>query len=188
MFVVFGRPGAGKSTIAQRSKEIISNQNMMKNILYLDLDVCIPKWMKDNFSQGIYPTLSQRKEFALSASHYVTTQRSKHDNPIAIISFSFVNNDLREIFREHFPNAVWILIDTNENVALQRICARNDHFYKGNPSRDTVHVKKIKDDLSNMEWKFAPIHFDHKVLDGLKDIDHNAYQLMQIILDNNDPM
>ena len=43
--VIFGRPGAGKSTIAER---LVAHPDA--NAYNLDLDVCVPRWMRDNLS------------------------------------------------------------------------------------------------------------------------------------------
>jgi energy-coupling factor transporter ATP-binding protein EcfA2 len=52
-FVVFGRPGSGKSTIADAAAELLKEEG--RSILRVDLDECVPQWMRDNFSHGIYP-------------------------------------------------------------------------------------------------------------------------------------
>ena len=80
MFVIFGRPGAGKTTIAnvvvdtilmkQNPKDDKNNQ-LNYSCLALDLDVCVPVWMKDNFAKGQYPTLEERKVFAIDACQHV---------------------------------------------------------------------------------------------------------------------
>eukprot|EP00814_Leptocylindrus_danicus_P005689 CAMPEP_0116047302 /NCGR_PEP_ID=MMETSP0321-20121206/28791_1 /TAXON_ID=163516 /ORGANISM="Leptocylindrus danicus var. danicus, Strain B650" /LENGTH=81 /DNA_ID=CAMNT_0003529117 /DNA_START=190 /DNA_END=435 /DNA_ORIENTATION=+ len=66
--VVFGRPGAGKTTIAEAADKLLKDKHNVEEIITLDLDVCIPQWMKDNFTNGIYPTLAQRDQFAGLAS------------------------------------------------------------------------------------------------------------------------
>jgi energy-coupling factor transporter ATP-binding protein EcfA2 len=53
LVVVFGRPGSGKSTIADAATGLLTDEG--RSILRLDLDVCVPQWMKDNFANGIYP-------------------------------------------------------------------------------------------------------------------------------------
>ena len=65
IYVLFGRPGAGKSTLASAATK---NAN---NCLLLDLDVCVSNAMRENFSKGIYPTSRQRVEFMNSACDYV---------------------------------------------------------------------------------------------------------------------
>jgi hypothetical protein len=50
---------------------------------------------------------------------------------ITIISFSFVNTDLRNVFRQRFPHAQWVLMDTTEMEAQRRIEQRQGHFFKG---------------------------------------------------------
>ena len=117
---------------------------------------------------------------------------------ICIISFSFVNNDIRDIFRSQFPFAEWILIDTSEDEATKRIKEREGHFYKG----QTVAKSKIndigivaeptanaKDDLlaqnddkDNSDWKFDTPNFSHAVFDGYDSIQVNAEKIVERIM------
>ena len=55
---ISGHSGAGKSTLVQGVTK------RLHDCLTLDLDVCVPDWMKENFNKGLYPTLAQRREFA----------------------------------------------------------------------------------------------------------------------------
>jgi hypothetical protein len=195
--VIFGKPGAGKTTVATAAIAKLdeerttttttttkpsslhptdqTRQHFLK-CLSLDLDVCVPQWMRDNFAQGIYPTLAQRQDFALSCCDYVEHQvrdcNSRQQQPLllgmtssssisssisiqekgdtatgvpssliqpqevvttttTLVAFSFVNTDLRDTFRSRFPNATWVLIDTNDKEAMHRINQREGHFYKG---------------------------------------------------------
>jgi hypothetical protein len=92
--IVFGKPGAGKTTVANAAIAKLDDttttttttepsslnptgqttQQRFLKCLSLDLDVCVPQWMRDNFAQGIYPTFAQRQEFALSCCDYVEQQ------------------------------------------------------------------------------------------------------------------
>ena len=57
ILIIFGRPGAGKSTIAAVSYAKLLEDKRRENeaiCTYLDLDDCVPQWMKDNFSKGLY--------------------------------------------------------------------------------------------------------------------------------------
>ena len=198
LVVVFGRPGAGKSTVAERALELLKQEQQEKHpkdddsqlnhvALGLDLDVCVPEWMRDNFSNGIYPTVPQRLAFAQDCCDYVQEQlfKSSHSSvaATAIISFSFVNTDLRNVFRKHFPHARWILIDTSKDQAMERIRQRKGHFYKEVSGRNsnTKATKVNEDDVDNSDWKFAPVTFDHTVLDGTHPIDKNAKRVVSIL-------
>jgi thymidylate kinase len=238
MFVLFGRPGAGKSSVAkavtrqfeqdnrrtmigidmEESSAIVSNctknppkiqQNGMGvhdsvlcptifQLVPIDLDVCVPQWMRDNFAKGIYPTWQQRQEFAKDCCNHVhhvlrselqekAKQQLQQKTIIIMVSFSFVNADLRQRFRECFPDAHWILIDTSPHEAQRRIEQRRGHFYKGGgdpPARidnnhATTEQKSTSHPLDNSEWEFAPVTFPHTILDGKNSIQNNA----TIILD-----
>jgi len=190
MVVVFGRPGAGKTTVSEKAVELLLETNNGL-VTCLDLDVCVPQWMKDNFVKGMYPTLEQRKEFAVGACNYVDEKlEAMRQSDKVIVSFSFVNTDLREDFRARFPRAKWVLVDTSDDTAQDRINQREGHFYKGAPpseagsnSQHDEHEKNEKDksETDNTEWNFAPVDFDHILLDGLQSVEANAKQVIQVL-------
>ena len=272
IYVIFGRPGAGKTTVAEKARELYphtvvpgtslssslpsaSSSSSISNarIQCLDLDVCVPQWMRDNFSKGIYPTLKQRQAFATSACDYIDDELRKLSAPGAgatdpvgavgavneddngtmgeekvqvhkivpkkipvLISFSFVNTDLRDVFRSRFPDATWILMDTSDSEAQDRIHQREGHFYKGHnsnsnsssysknhddppaagheheqegaegstpaePKPSDATRKDDDDDVENSEWFFAPVSFQHVILDGLNPVDENARKVIDIL-------
>jgi len=162
--------------------------------------------MRDNFAVGIYPNVRERRDFAAKACDHVeqsiagiagptlegTTSAPSDDDDdtcCCLISFSFVNKDLRDIFRSRFPHARWVLIDTSEDEAQRRIDQRQGHFYKGKkqpaPESNILDRKKDKScgkaDGDNREWNFAPVTFPHVVLDGRESVTNNAHKVMSII-------
>lgn len=183
LVVVFGRPGAGKTTIADAVIEKVGSELA----LGLDLDVCIPQWMKDNFSKGIYPTLKQRHEFMAEACHYVQDKIDQTTAKVVLVSFSFVNIDLRNGFREAFPHAKWALVDTTEQEAELRIQQRQGHFYTGAPSSEKEKPVEMEtksgenNDKDNSEWLFAPVTFQHTILPGAASIENNAQTIIEIL-------
>jgi adenylate kinase family enzyme len=207
IFVIFGIPGAGKTTIAKYVVQEMLTKNSaldgicldrtrQRKILHLDLDDCVPAWMRTNFAQGIYPTLEQRHEFAASCCTYVNEsiqkkvssshyERRQQEQMIVLVSFSFVNEDLRRNFRQHFPNSYWILIDTCEEEAQRRIRLRAHHFYKGKPHTDSMsnHGKpnSAVNDNDNNEWKFSPVIFPHAVVNGHKAIEVTSSEIVTLI-------
>lgn len=181
MVVVFGRPGAGKSAVADECVQILLSRSSNKSLqpIGLDLDVCVPQWMRDNFAKGLYPTLEERIEFVQSACGYVEEILQKESSSStqqvgAVVSFSFVNTDLRDIFRERFPKAGWFLVDTSEEEAAERILKRQGHFYKGKVETPTEKEKQTRPKGDNSEWDFAPVKFPHTSLDGMATIKQNA--------------
>jgi len=187
--VVFGRAGAGKTTVADAAIEMLSKENESLGCVGLDLDVCVPQEMRTNFSSGIYPTLKERQEFAVSACDYVDKKLLEHSalqdrdqNFVAIVSFSFVNTDLRDIFRSRFPNAMWALVDTTESEADERIKKRENHFYKGAPPQTGSKETEMEESsLDNSEWNFAPVTFPHTMLPGNESIKVNAQRVADLI-------
>ena len=182
---------AGKTTIANKALEIIEETTREEgcHCLGLDLDVAIPQWMKDNFSKGIYPTLKQRQEVALTFCDYVElccqeARQQKHNENTklgALVSFSFVNTDLRDIFRERFHHARWVLVDTSAELADERISQRKGHFYGGKKAvKDEGGKPDDQKDVDNSDWNFAPVTFPHDILDGTEPVDINAQRVSEI--------
>lgn len=183
LFVVFGRPGSGKSTVADAAANLLRNEGT--NILRLDLDVCVPDWMKDNFANGIYPTLKEREIFAIDACDYVSRELENASIDVSVVSFSFVNDDLRAIFRRRFPNSIWLLIDTDENEANNRVMQRTGHFYKGkSPKAEPSDKPRQHLKIDNNDWNFSPITFEHEIVDGLLPVDHNARVVADFVKKN----
>jgi gluconate kinase len=186
---------SGKTTIAEKALALLKSDTTSHDVhcIGLDLDICIPQWMKDNFVRGVYPTLQERMEFAKDCCEYVEIKCLEEQSKIstqrlaALISFSFVNKDLRDVFRTKFPSAVWVLVDTSEEVANIRIRERQGHFYGGEPEDQETDSKKDPskgietDEDHNSRWKFAPVDFPHVVLDGNRPIDPNAKEVSEIV-------
>mmetsp|Transcript_15880 Transcript_15880/g.39865 ORF Transcript_15880/g.39865 Transcript_15880/m.39865 type:complete len:237 (-) Transcript_15880:80-790(-) len=202
LFVVFGRPGSGKTTVANEAFAVVSSELKNRNdkdveCVALDLDVCVTQLMRENFGKGIYPSLEERKIFALDACDYVEHQleeicqkrNEEPDSVCAIISFSFVNTDLRDIFRERFPSAEWILIDTSEEECTKRINEREGHFYKGEITKEepeTTEEEPETEERDMSEWKFAPVEFPHLSLDGFNSVQDNAKTVVEKILEETE--
>jgi energy-coupling factor transporter ATP-binding protein EcfA2 len=212
--VVFGKAGAGKSTVADCALQLLVEQNSNSQQVPgstsstqvwpvgLDLDVCVPQWMRDNFAAGIYPTLEQRNEFALTCCDHVELsllqfqkEKQQANDPrllAGVVSFSFVNTDLRDVFRSRFPLATWVLMDTADDEAKLRIEQRQGHFYQGKTDASLSSgetTKAVKEEASgspgsdkdNSEWDFAPVTFPHVLLNGYDPIEKNAEKVAEIL-------
>lgn len=168
--IIFGRPGAGKTTIA----DALIAAAPPASCYGVDLDDCVPQWMRDNFAEGIYPTESQRAAFAAAAADRVDAAAAA-EAAVArcIVSFSFVNDDLRDFFRRRYPDADWVLVDTTETDAASRIAAREGHFYKG-----ATPAAGGRGD----EWRFAPVRFGHLRLDGARPVAELVRDVLPLVV------
>ena len=256
IYVLFGRAGAGKSTLGESVLSSLRSEeedflldkfldepdpnNLVSSYLLLDLDVCIPSDMKENFTKGIYPNIEERSKFAHEACYYVNneidsrrkklteqnkqlsslfsrpfhtkeetlgskqsvddkTYQAQNANSMTIlISFSFVNEDLRNIFRSYYPGAHWLYIETPASVAYRRIDERKGHFSKNknvpgaitldsavNNNDDTIPVSNITNtpplQQMNSDWTFAKVNFPHFIVNGKRSIVQNTIEILRII-------
>lgn len=189
MYVIFGRPGSGKTTIAN---EVVNEFN--DECMAIDLDGCVPETFRENFAKGIYPTSQERIDFMDQACTYVENMLSGvsplSKSSFSIISFSFVNKDLRQVFRCRFPSAHWILIDTPADIANQRISQREGHFYKVTTPGSSTDVSsslqtneiQAADSAKCGDWDFADIDFEYSKVDGTQDIVLSIQRIKTIIL------
>jgi len=133
---------------------------------------------------GIYPTLQQRTDFAHGACEYVRQKLIPAGDSIQqdlLISFSFVNKDLRDVFREEFPDALWILVNTPEDESQKRIAARQGHFYHGANSLESKTSNTINKESVD-DWQFDPVTFPHISLDGFDPIQNNSDKVVDTVL------
>jgi gluconate kinase len=177
ILVLFGKPGCGKSTTATFTLD------RTPDCVGLDLDVCISDEMKANFVKGIYPTSNERIEFMERACDYVEQKLSSSDLDTkrvksCLITFSFVNEDTRDVFRRRFPGAKWFLLDLPNAAAEERINARQGHFYKGGPKVQESQPAAADTDDNTSEWEFQPVNFEHVVLNGFDEVSVNAAKIV----------
>ena len=130
---LFARPGAGKTTVANAVIELLGGE-----CVGLDLDECVTSDMKSNFAKGIYPNRSEREAFMESACDFLQRfiEKKVTETPTCknlLVSFSFVNDDLRDVFRKRFPSSRWVLLNVGTETASERIAHRKGHFYNGIP-------------------------------------------------------
>jgi gluconate kinase len=152
----------------------------------------MPSIPQDNFSKGVYPTLEQRADFISNASQYtkgeiLTAHQKVIPRPlIVVVSFSFVNTKLRAAFRDAFPAAHWILVDTHKDLAKERILCREGHFYKAESLNNSEVEKNSSNEtnnamVDNSEWEFQSVDFPHVVLDGRDTVDTNSKLILKFI-------
>lgn len=193
IFVIFGRPGAGKTTIAEAAAARLRDAVVDRGrYLFLDLDVCVPQWMRDNFAVGLYPTRPQRANFIATACAHVRREldAAESDPPrplVAVVAFSFVNADLRVAFRAAFPRAQWLLVDTARGIADARIREREGHFYKNVESDGDGIDGGEETSADNPLWEFCPVSFPHVVLDGQEPVEVNAKRIEECIAGHVSP-
>lgn len=132
--------------------------------------------MKESFGRGIYPSSEERVEFITRSCDYVDRLMAtmSDETTAVLVSFSFVNSDMRDVFRSRFPHSRWILVNTSSDFAAQRIASRKGHFYKGPRPASINHTEPS-------EWEFSDVDFDHFVLDGEGSVFENSIKVLELI-------
>merc|ERR1711933_117052 len=115
MIVLFGKGGAGKNTISNAALSLIQRDEIFSSskVINIDLDICIPSWMKINFIE----TACSHVQLQI----YKMKSQSQSSIIFVIITFSFINDDIRYIFRQKFPYAIWVLVDVSEELSQERM-------------------------------------------------------------------
>ena len=162
--------------------------------------------MKDNFRKGVYLDHDQRVRFAADACNHVdgliwdatttTSLTSKAARIVVLVSFSFINTNLHDRVREGYNNKDnesqkktclhWILLDTNVAESNCRIESWEGHFYETvneqTTNATTTATENNEEETKNKEcgseWVFAPVTFDHLVVDGLARAEENAVSIV----------
>jgi gluconate kinase len=162
LLVVFGLPGAGKSFVAD-----ILAKHFDYHIHNGDDD--IPSHMKDTLIEKGNITDDMRRAFA--ANMIATTETLFKSHPRLVIHQTFLKEFMREAFLKHFPQATFILVQSQETLREKRYM-RREYFNLGLAY------------LRHMSGLFEPPHIPHTILtnDG-EGLEHIQTQLTTLLLD-----
>lgn len=168
--VLFGRPGAGKTTTAKAIQDMKAENGI--KLVPFELDPYVPKEIIDVFMAGGYPSVEMRVAFVEKCTEIVKAIRETLAEATEggstlkvglLVIQAFPHEDMRAVYRAAFPDAEWFLVDTADEVAGERVRAREGHFYK----HDTLPVP------------FEEIDFPHTAYEGTTDPAENAKQILE---------
>jgi gluconate kinase len=123
LLVVFGKPGAGKSFIAE-----IFRDTYGYSIHNSDDD--LPKDMKRALQNTLPITDTMRKQFLKKIIESTQTLTKQHIK--LIIDQTFLKEFMRVVFLENFPNAQFVLVESDDKTREDRYMKRN-YFNLGLP-------------------------------------------------------
>lgn len=118
VYVLFGYPGAGKSTIGQMLRDEFG-------LCFVEGDDYLSDSMLEILRRGDNPTDTQRRETYEGLTRKVW-ELSKNQ-PLIILSAAFTKEITRDIFLSHFPNAIFCWVESYEHDHLERLKARKNH-------------------------------------------------------------
>jgi gluconate kinase len=85
-----------------------------------------------------------------------TTIKLSQKQPKLIVAQTFIKEKYRQLFRDQFPQATWILVDTPQEIREKRLLERTES------PLDLEYARQ-------MVKKFETISFDHQIVDNQSD-------------------
>jgi gluconate kinase len=153
LLIVFGKPGAGKSYVA----EILEKQF---GYFSYNGDDGLPQDMKDALFRKIHITDEMRRRFLENMVAEIKKLSRQHNK--LVVHQTFLKENMRKKILNEFPNAWFVLVECNDNIREKRYMERK-YFNLGLP-----YLRK----MTNL---FEPVHIPHGVLynniEGLKNIE-----------------
>lgn len=156
LIVVFGKPGAGKSYVAQILTDSLGYVSH-------DGDTDLPKNMKEALFRKETITDEMRKEFTANMIGSVKLLISKHKK--LVINQTFLKEYMRKQFLSAFPHAKFLLIESGDAIRENRYMKRK-YFNLGLPY------------LRHMCVLFEPVTIPHQVL---KNNTEGTKKLLEVI-------
>lgn len=116
IYLVMGVSGSGKSTIG----ELLASQLACR---FYDADDFHPQENIDKMTQGISLTDKDRQPWLGAINSFM--QQLEHD---AVMACSALKASYRDDLQEHIDHIIWIYLQGNYELLLERIEQRENHF------------------------------------------------------------
>lgn len=117
LLVLFGLPAAGKTYVGKLLQDEFG-------FFFYDGDADLTKDMKKAIKDKTVFTDDMRDVFFQNLIKSVRKQYKKHNK--LVIAQAFIKEKYRKQFLQHFPDAVFILVQTEKKIRERRLSQRND--------------------------------------------------------------
>lgn len=154
MFIlIWGLPGAGKSTIGKKLSEQI-------NLPFCELDDFYPESFKAKMRSGELISDNERDELFSNLSAILSKLVATSDY---VVSGYIAKKRHRDLFRKIGPMKLFELV-VSENTLINRLQQRKDHFFKA-------------ETLQKVLKSYEPLGDESIKIDGEKDFDDVCSQI-----------
>lgn len=160
VYVLFGLPGVGKSTVLNNIKD-------EPYIEVFDVDDFIPSDLKEDISDGKLVDKDRWAEFHQS---FLETVAERSDKSVTVFAINLILDEDREAVKDAFPKATWIHLSLEKDKIKNRLKARKNHFFN----------KELFETFWELHY---PIDYDHYDIAASKTQDQITSQIKDIIDD-----
>jgi gluconate kinase len=147
LLILFGLPAAGKTYFGKFLAKRLG-------YYFYDGDQNLPEEMRLAINNAESITDAMRDRFFISLLK--TTIKLSQKQPKLIVAQTFIKEKYRQLFRDQFPQATWILVDTPQEIREKRLLERTES------PLDLEYARQ-------MVKKFETISFDHQIVDNQSD-------------------
>ncbi|GAB2494235.1 gluconokinase [Nocardiopsis aegyptia] len=118
-FVFMGVSGSGKTTVAQTVAERLG-------LPFAEADAFHPRANIDKMSEGVPLTDDDRWPWLRELAGWIAAHEARGEH--SVMACSALRRDYRDVLRGGAPGVYFLHMDGPEDVILDRIAARPDHF------------------------------------------------------------
>ncbi|MFE3459756.1 gluconokinase [Nocardiopsis aegyptia] len=118
-FVFMGVSGSGKTTVAQTVAERLG-------LPFAEADAFHPRANIDKMSEGVPLTDDDRWPWLRELARWIAAHEARGEH--SVMACSALRRDYRDVLRGGAPGVCFLHMDGPEDVILDRIAARPDHF------------------------------------------------------------
>lgn len=115
LIILFGKPAVGKNFVGSILEKKFG-------FYFYDMDKYISKKLQNKIQNNQVVTEKERDNFYLELVGEINNLKAKYKN--LVISQAFLKNKHRRMYKEKFPDSIWVYLTCDEINRLDRLALR----------------------------------------------------------------